>query len=297
MDRGIEVIDADGAMNAEQVSDVCYRILGRSFAIRTTSRGFAEALERSLGMLEITPEPGLPTYRLVEKAGSDDVDVLLDEATLVRDTPPAIAYEYIVWHIVREAVESASDRLLIHAGVVEADGRAILFPAGSGSGKSTLVTGLVHAGFGFLSDEIAAIDLDDCFVHPVQRSMVLKEGSRAVLAHLLPEIPAAARAYLDNVIPIRPRDFGASEERDPAPVGFVIAPRFEAGAETRLEPISRAAALTELAANAFNLEKFGARAIHALAGVVRNASCFRLVTGALDPAVEAVRSTTKRAGS
>ena len=52
--------------------------------------------------------------------------------------------------------------LLLHAGVVERGGRAIVMPALPGSGKSTLTAALTLRGFRLLSDEFGVVRLEDC---------------------------------------------------------------------------------------------------------------------------------------
>src|SRR5437763_10145582 len=47
--------------------------------------------------------------------------------------------------------------LLLHAAVVERDGRALLLPAWPGSGKSTLAASLSCRGWRFLSDEFGIV--------------------------------------------------------------------------------------------------------------------------------------------
>ncbi|MDX1402809.1 MAG: hypothetical protein R3245_12870, partial [Kiloniellales bacterium] len=44
--------------------------------------------------------------------------------------------------------------LILHAAVVERDGKAVIFPGHSGSGKSTLCAELVGRGWRLLSDEL-----------------------------------------------------------------------------------------------------------------------------------------------
>ncbi|HVN51718.1 MAG TPA: PqqD family peptide modification chaperone [Acidimicrobiales bacterium] len=58
----------------------------------------------------------------------------------------------------RLAAEGTHDRLLLHAGAVERDGRVAVIAGPSGRGKSTLTAALVRAGARYLSDELAVVD-------------------------------------------------------------------------------------------------------------------------------------------
>jgi len=69
-----------------------------------------------------------------------------------------------------------SDLYVIHAGVVLYGAGAVMLVAGSGGGKSTLCWALLHHGFGYLSDELAPVDLDRLRVHPYRRALILKDA-------------------------------------------------------------------------------------------------------------------------
>ena len=98
--------------------------------------------------------------------------------------------------------------MLVHAGAVEWDGHAALFPAPMESGKTTLVAGLVRAGARYLSDEAAAIDPETLLVHPFPKSLTIGAGSWEVLADLAPAVdPEVTRRYLlDRLAHRRPHD-------------------------------------------------------------------------------------------
>jgi hypothetical protein len=66
-----------------------------------------------------------------------------------------------------------SPMTFIHAGAVEIDGRAFVFPGSSGYGKSVLVTRLVEAGCGYLSDEWAVISPEGT-VFPLSKPIRLR---------------------------------------------------------------------------------------------------------------------------
>lgn len=61
--------------------------------------------------------------------------------------------------------------LVIHAGVVEVDGRALLLAGRSGAGKSTLTLAMARAGAGWLTDELALVGPDDATVLPYPRAI------------------------------------------------------------------------------------------------------------------------------
>lgn len=66
-----------------------------------------------------------------------------------------------------------SPMTFIHAGAVEVDGSALVFPGASGYGKSTLVTRLVDEGCGYLSDEWAVLSSEGT-VFPLSKPIRLR---------------------------------------------------------------------------------------------------------------------------
>ena len=75
--------------------------------------------------------------------------------------------------------------LLLHAAVVERDGRAVVMTGESGAGKSTLAALLMARGWRLLGDEFALLGADG-FLHPHPRLISLKNESIAAVAAALP---------------------------------------------------------------------------------------------------------------
>ncbi|MEX2556720.1 MAG: hypothetical protein WEB06_13980 [Actinomycetota bacterium] len=269
--------------------DEGFRVLAYAFRIRTTSPTCAELVLQAVGSCRSPDVPDdAPTFHLED--GGELSRLTLDDALLLKNAKRGNAFARLVWHIMNNAVAEARHVLVVHAGVVVApDGNAVVLPATSGGGKTTLTAGLVRAGFDFLSDEMMAIDPVSLRVLPVPRSLFMKPGTFEALGVQPPDVSEAARLLLDGTWPVTPDDLRPGSLGGPAPVRTVIAPTYRPGSETRIERVSRAAGLSDLAGQAFNLEMFGGAAgIELLAEVVRPASCYRLAVGRLDEAVAAV---------
>ncbi len=71
------------------------------------------------------------------------------------------------------ALAARTQWLLLHAGVLVHDRRAILLPGRSFAGKSTLVRALVRAGAVYYSDDLAAVDAAGR-VHAVPRRLAIR---------------------------------------------------------------------------------------------------------------------------
>jgi hypothetical protein len=269
--------------------DEGFRVLAYGFRIRTSSKACAELVLRALGACRSSGIPeDAAAYELED---GDELSLLvLNGKELLKNAKPGNAFARLVWHVMNNAVAEARHVLVVHAGVVVApDGNAVVLPAASGGGKTTLTAGLVRAGFDFLSDEMMAIDPESLRVLPVPRSLFVKPGTFEALGLQPPDVSEAARRLLDGSWPVTPDDLRPGALGRPAPVRTIIAPTYSAGSETRIERVSRAAGLADLATQAFNLELFGGPAgIELLGSVVRPASCYRLAVGRLDEAVAAV---------
>lgn len=84
----------------------------------------------------------------------------------------------------RLAARSVTDRMLaLHAGVVvePTTKLAIAFCGHSGAGKSTATAAAVQAGFGYLADEVCAVDLSTMTVRQYARPIGLRQGGADAL--------------------------------------------------------------------------------------------------------------------
>ena len=79
------------------------------------------------------------------------------------------AYPMLEWGLNWCISMNAHQYLIIHAGVVEKNGMAVILPAPPGSGKSTLTAGLILSGWRLLSDELTLIDRKTGMIHPLPR--------------------------------------------------------------------------------------------------------------------------------
>ncbi|MFC1591888.1 hypothetical protein ACFL43_05145, partial [Thermodesulfobacteriota bacterium] len=90
------------------------------------------------------------------------------------------AERFIAWAemmIFQKLFDRIDRHLLLHAGVVERDGRAFIIYAPSGFGKTTLTLKLVSSGYRFFSDEYCPVSLEDYSISPFQRRLGLKSDN------------------------------------------------------------------------------------------------------------------------
>jgi hypothetical protein len=263
--------------------------LSYRFAVRTDDDGVGRQVDAALaGLRDGTATAAVAHWyslTAVDVPGGT-VDVTRDGEPLARRQQAGDALGWVVWDVNRAAAEAGADHLLFHSGAVEADGTGVLLPGASGSGKSTLVAGLVRAGLGYLTDELTALDMASGRLLPYPKPITVKPGSFDVLSDMDPDAcatagtgPWAGREWHVAVGEGTGRGIGTA-----CPPGFVIAPRYDAGADTTLTPLSDTQAFFALAVNAVNLVPHGSVGTSALGRLALECGCFSLVFSDLDEA-------------
>jgi HprK-related kinase A len=176
----------------------------------------------------------------------------------------------------------------LHAAVIEKGGRALILPAPPGSGKSTLCTGLVFSGWRLLSDELTLIAPKDGRITPLVRPFSLKNASIDVIRQFAPEAvfgPVVTETIKGSVAHCRPPADSVRRMEETATPGWVVLPRYVAGAPPRLEPLSKAMALMRLIENAFNYHVHGAQGFEVLADLIERCDCYEFSYSRLEDAV------------
>ncbi len=180
--------------------------------------------------------------------------------------------------------------LVLHAAVIERDGKAAILPAPPGSGKSTLCAALIHRGWRLLSDELALISLGDAKVMPLCRPVSLKNESIDILRSFAPDAvfgdvtPDTVKGAVALMKPPRPHVMHSDV---PALPRWVVFPRYAPGAKPDLVRRPKAQSMLELGSNSFNYGLLGRSGFETLAAVVDRSECFRFTYSTLDSAAAA----------
>ncbi len=178
--------------------------------------------------------------------------------------------------------------LLLHAGVVERDGLALVMPATPGSGKSTLTAALMHSGWRLLSDEFGALDPATLQFQPVLKPVALKNQSIEAIAQLAPSAvlgPRFPNTRKGLVVHAAPPADAVRARHVTARPGAVVLPKWEAGSPTRFEPLPASEMFSAVAFNAFNYTTVGEPAFDAALALTRRCPAWRLVYSDLHDAL------------
>lgn len=218
------------------------------------------------------------------------VDFSFDGQLPFKPLPYAQAYPMLEWGLNWCVSMHAHQYLIIHAAVVEKNGRAVILPAPPGSGKSTLTAGLVLSGWRLLSDELTLIDRKTGMIHPLPRPVSLKNQS-------IPLIQAFSdQAFINSpshdtakgtVAHMRPPKESVRRQHEPAHAAWVIFPKWAAGSATELTPRSAAQTFMFLAQNAFNYSHLGADGFRVGTQLIDHVDCYDFTYSRLDEAVSA----------
>lgn len=184
-----------------------------------------------------------------------------------------------------------NDHLLLHAGAVERDGRALLLPAVPGSGKSTLTAALSLSGWRLLSDEFGAIDPASGEVRPVLKPVALKNRSIDVIRAFAPDAPlgpAFPNTRKGTVAHLAASAAAVAARHRGARPAAVILPRWSDGAALSLQPVPPEELLPAVGFNAFNYRVLGARSFDAAVRLVRQCPGWRLTYSRLDDALRGI---------
>ena len=288
----MEKIDA-----LDWVSRDLYDILGKAVLVRSTSEQFAAEAARMLRGFQLVRTAREMDVMLSFHVGQpSQVQTIRpyhfaynNYAQTVRSTDYWALHRQLEVQIDKTVSDMVSDRLLLHSAVVGRDGGAIVMAGEPGRGKSSVCLELVLRGYDYYSDEIASISFDDGRVSPFAKAVGLHDLS------LWPDIASDTSKWVGPAVRpaeagekptwhVHPEDLRPGCTGRPAPVRYIVFPEYMQGATPKLERMSGPEAMTGLLGAVVNAREAGRPALHAVAGLVRNAQLYRLTSNSLDSA-------------
>ena len=210
--------------------------------------------------------------------------------------PIAHARPLFEWGLNWCVATASGTHTVIHSAVVERNGLALVLPGSPGSGKSTLCAALALTDWRLLSDELTIVSQADGSVQPVPRPISLKNKSIELIKAYVPSADITVPVtdtHKGSIAYARPPSTAVRAAGMSAPVGYLVFPKFVAGAQLDFEPLSHAEALTELMENTFNVGLLGAEGFISLAKAIANAKCYAVEYGDLASIVNWVNTTCR----
>lgn len=214
--------------------------------------------------------------------------LLRDDKHLYTTGRPRDLLSLVESNISQAVIHHFRDLLILHAGAVAQDGVGVIIGGEPGMGKSTLVAGLVHAGFGYLSDEIVLLCPRTLRLIGFPKVITFKKAPAALLAPLLGAVRMVgvehgtdAEGLCAHPVSVR---IASSVSLDLVLLADPIVP-----GPPVMAPISRARGIARLLGHAANLRSLQFAPLGALAEALREGACYSLNSGALDRTVARVR--------
>ena len=200
------------------------------------------------------------------------------------------------WGLNYAIAQHAHQYLMLHAAVVERDGRTIIMPGQPGSGKSTLCAALLGQGWRLLSDEFALLSPEDGQLTPLPRPVSIKNAAIDLIRTRMPDAvigPIATDTAKGTVAHLKaPLDSvrRADERATPA---WLVFPEYDAAAsETVLAPLSKGRSLMAAAESSFNYDVLGVTGFETVADLVDRCDCYTLTYHDLDEALARIADLT-----
>jgi HprK-related kinase A len=216
------------------------------------------------------------------------VHFFFDDTPSFHPLPADQAFPMLEWGLNWCVSNHCHQYLIIHAAVLERNGKTLLLPAPPGSGKSTLCAGLVHSGWRLLSDELALIDPKSGHVVALPRPVSLKNQSIEVIRRFAPNAAFNQTVHdtvKGSVAHMRAPQTAIDRAAETAAPGWIMMPRFEMGAAPQLHEISRARGMMALIENAFNFDLHGRKGFTMLGNFVDACRCYTFTYGSLEDAI------------
>lgn len=300
------------AIGALALADLQQRLSGNGIAldfgatrvrIRSPLAAIAELIQRVYGAFPIIPTTGFfdVTARMEGSGGwrrwlRPQIDFVVDGQYPFEPFPADTHLPMLEWGLNWCIAGRCNQHLLLHAGVIERDGVAIVLPALPGSGKSTLTAALLTRGFRLLSDEFGVVNFADGRLIPLVRPIALKNESIGVIRDLDPQAkfgPVFPKTRKGDVAHLAPDARSVAARHEPALPRLILFPAFETGAGLELERVPKSRAFVKVSGNSFNYEILGAPAFAAVARLVTGCESYRVHYGDLQRALDAVEELVR----
>ncbi len=268
--------------------------------VRSGIEQFAQLLQRFYAHFPLVQEPAIADFhvRLSRPRGlhrwwHPQVEFLLDGRAPFLPYPLSHAFPLFEWGLNWGIAVQAHQFLMLHSAAVERNGRVLLLPAWPGCGKSTLCAALVSRGWRLFSDEFGLVRHADGQLIPLPRPLPLKNRSIEVIRDFAPDTelgPDFHGTRKGTVAHLRSPDSCVQQAAVPAPPGWLVFPRYRAGAPLRLEKIGKPQAFVKLANNSFNYQLLGLQGFQGVTRLVRDCDSYILSYSNLDEAIGAMNS-------
>jgi hypothetical protein len=220
----------------------------------------------------------------------------LDGQRAFKPLPENQAYALFEWGLNYAIAQHGHHFLMLHAAVVEKNGRALIMPGQPGSGKSTLCAALLGEGWRLLSDEFALVSPEDGLLTPLPRPVSIKNAAIDLIRERMPDAligPIATDTAKGTVAHLKAPVDSVRRAHERAVPAWLVFPEYDSAAtETVLAALSKGRSLLAAAESSFNYNMLGVTGFEAVADLADRCECHTLTYHDLDEALQRIRDLT-----
>ena len=220
----------------------------------------------------------ITTRSVIRRFIKPQVDFFLDEFAPFKPLPKDQSFAMLEWGMNWCITTQAHQFLIFHAGTIEKNGKVIIMPAEQGSGKSTLTAAMVYSGWRVFSDELALISTTDDLVYPCTRPINLKNDSIDVINNFVENAifsTIAKDTHKGTVALLKPPKESVERMFEPAPLHFIVFPKYVANSEAKLTPINQIDTFKQLIEHSFNYHILGEEGFNIIAKLLKHVTCYQ----------------------
>ena len=202
--------------------------------------------------------------------------------------PAAESYPLFEWGLNWCIATQAHQYFMLHAAILEKNGKALILPAPPGSGKSTLCALLNHSGWRLLSDEFALFDLKTHVLQPLVRPIALKNQSIDILTSFSSKVEIGSMVKgtsKGTVAHIKPLINCVQEASQTALPAWIVFPHYQENSPTRITAPNKADMFMKIIENSFNYSELGKEGFWAAKALLDQCSCFEMTYSDIDEAL------------
>jgi hypothetical protein len=237
----------------------------------------------------------LPILELQVTAGVDaKFTISVDGSAVYSNLGIDLTLQALMTEAISRLVSVCERGLVIHAGALAQDGKAVLLCAQGGSGKSTLSAWLTADGLQYLTDEVIEIPLamNGSQVNTFPRSIFLKRGSAFVWQQHLtqPESPRFLR-FSDDAAWIDPQLFQPAPPAAQSDPRLLVFPRYVPWAALQVQKLTTAETLFRVMQNVTNARNLPRHGLDAATQLAQRVQAYTLTYSDLNNASGWIQKT------